>query len=51
MWCIKDNSTLRLSAKGQKPNPEIVFRYGKANRKIHIFLGIRNFFKFLEELA
>ena len=28
MQCIKEGNTLRVSAKKEKPDPRIVFRYG-----------------------
>ena len=41
MQCIKQSSTLRISLKGKKPSPRIVFRYGKQDRQIKDFLLFR----------
>ncbi len=45
MQCIKESSTLRISAKEKKSSPRIVFRYGKQDHKISNFLRIRIFIK------
>ena len=45
MQCIKHASTLRISAKGQKPSPRIVCRYGKQDRQIEGFLEYRKLIK------
>lgn len=41
MQCIKHASTLRISAKGKKPTPRIVYRYGNQDRQIRDFLLFR----------
>ena len=41
MQCIKESSTLRVSAKGDKPSPRIVFRFGKQDKQIEEFLSYR----------
>ena len=41
MQCIKESSTLRLGAKGDKPAPHIVFRYGKQDKQIKSYLKYR----------
>ena len=38
MQCIKESSTLRVSPKGDKPSPKIVYRYGKQDGQIRLFL-------------
>jgi hypothetical protein len=38
MQCIKESSTLRVSAKKEKPSPRVGFRYGKQDRQIRKFL-------------
>ena len=38
MQCIKEGSTLRVSPKGDKPSPKIVYRYGKQDGQIRNFL-------------
>lgn len=45
MQCIKESSTLRVSAKKEKPSPRIVFRYGKQDKEIKNFLKYRKFVK------
>lgn len=41
MQCIKKSSTLRVSPKGEKPSPRIVFRFGKEDNEIKNFLQYR----------
>jgi len=41
MQCIKESSTLRVSNKGDKPSPRIVYRYGKQDKKVKEFLSYR----------
>ncbi len=41
MQCIKESSTLRVSNKGEKPSPRIVFRFGKQDKQIEEFLSFR----------
>ena len=41
MQCIKKASTLRLSRKGEKSPPRVVFRFGRQNGQIRVFLGFR----------
>lgn len=38
MQCIKKRSTLRVSTKGDKPSPRIVYREGEENDRIRDFL-------------
>lgn len=45
MQCIKEGSTLRISSKGDKPSPRIVFRYGKEDKQIGKFLHHRKLVK------
>lgn len=45
MQCIKEGSTLRMSPKGEKNSPRIVFRYGEQNDQIPIFLKYRKLVK------
>jgi hypothetical protein len=44
MQCIKGCSTLRVSRKGQKASPRIVYRHGKQDH------GIKDFLKFRETI-
>lgn len=41
MQCIKQASTLRVSSKGLKPSPRIVYRYGDQNEQVQDFLTYR----------
>jgi hypothetical protein len=41
MQCIKESSTLRVSNKGDKPSPRIVYRYGKQDKQVKEFLSYR----------
>jgi hypothetical protein len=43
LQCIKGAPTLRTSIKGKKPQPRIVYRYGKQNGKIKEYLQDRKF--------
>jgi len=45
MQCIKEESTLRVSAKREKPSPRIVFCYGEQDGEIEEFLGCRKTIK------
>ena len=45
MQCIKQGSTLRISAKKEKPEPRIVYRYGSQNGQIAEFLAYRSLIK------
>lgn len=45
MQCIKESSTLRVSPKGDKPSPRIVFRYGCQDHQIKAFLKYRKLIK------
>lgn len=45
MQCIKRSSTLRVSSKGDKPSPRIVYRYGKENEQIRNFINYRKVIK------
>ena len=41
MQCIKEESTLRISSKGDKLKPRIVLRHGEKNNQIRIFSHYR----------
>lgn len=41
LQCIKGSSTLRVSPKGAKPSPRIVFRDGKQDKEVRNFLQHR----------
>jgi hypothetical protein len=43
MQCIKQTSTVRFSAKGSKPAPRVVFKFGTQYRQIKKFLETRRF--------
>jgi hypothetical protein len=43
MQCIKKSSTVRLSPKGSKPMPRIVYHIGSQNQQIKKFLETRRF--------
>ena len=45
MQCIKESSTLRVSPKGRKPSPRIVYRYGRQDKEIRDFLRYRRLIK------
>jgi hypothetical protein len=45
MQCIKKESTLRISPKGKKPSPRIVFRHGEQDHEIQSYLEYRNSIK------
>jgi len=45
MQCIKEGSTLRVSAKKEKPEPRIVYRYGSQDNQIAEFLTYRKIVK------
>lgn len=45
MQCIKEESTLRVSPKGKKPSPRIVYRYGEQEKEIKTFLLYRKIIK------
>ena len=49
MQCIKESSTLRVSDKGEKPSPRIVFRYGKQDEQIKGFLSYRRKVKYFSK--
>jgi len=38
MQCIKGSSTLRISSKGEKNSPRLVYRFGKQDKRIKEFL-------------
>ena len=42
MQCIKGSSTLRISPKGKKPAPRIIFRNGQQGKEIKSFLTQRD---------
>jgi hypothetical protein len=41
MQCIKKESTLRISPKGNKPSPRVVYRHGEESREIKSYLQYR----------
>ena len=41
MQCIKEETTLRVSPKGAKPSPRIVYRFGEQDKQIEKFLSYR----------
>jgi hypothetical protein len=41
MQCIKKSSTLRISGKGRKKPPKIIYRYGEQNSMIRNYLKTR----------
>jgi hypothetical protein len=45
MQCIKESSTLRVSPKGAKVSPRIVFRNGKQDKEIKNFLLWRKYIR------
>lgn len=45
MQCIKEDSTLRVSPKGEKPSPRIVYREGRQDEQIREFLRYRKVIK------
>ena len=45
MQCIKEASTLRVSPKGEKPSPRIVYREGEQDRQIRKYLEYRKLIK------
>jgi len=45
MQCIKEGSTLRVSAKKEKPQPRLVYRFGSENNQIAEFLAYRKIVK------
>jgi len=45
MQCIKESSTLRVSSKGEKPSPRIVYRYDEQDDAIETFLRHRRMVK------
>jgi hypothetical protein len=45
MQCIKGRSTLRVSSKGEKLPPRIVYRYGKQDQNVKDFLKMRQIIK------
>lgn len=45
MQCIKKCSTVRVSSKGEKSSPRIVYRYGNQNENIREFLENRHLIK------
>lgn len=49
MQCIKGCSTLRVSTKGEKPAPRIVFRYGNQEHNVKEFLENRQSIKKITE--
>lgn len=49
MQCIKGSSTLRLSHKGKKPSPKVVFQFGNQDKRIAEFLDTKLFVENLEK--
>jgi hypothetical protein len=52
----RGNFTLRISSKGKKPSPKIVFRYGKQDKETKRYLQHRrfirgNFFKLADSMG
>ena len=41
MQCIKESSTLRISNKGEKASPRIVFRFGKQDKQVKEYVSYR----------
>jgi hypothetical protein len=41
MQCIKETSTVRISRKGRKPVPKVIFSYGVQDKQIKNFLDTR----------
>ncbi len=41
LQCIKKEFTLRISPKGNKPRPRVIYRYGKQNGEIKKYLQYR----------
>jgi hypothetical protein len=41
MQCIKETSTVRISRKGKKPVPKVVFCYGLQDKQVRNFLETR----------
>jgi hypothetical protein len=49
MQCIKQSSTLRLSPKGEKGSPRVVYRFGKQDAQIHDYLCFRGRIKRIQK--
>jgi hypothetical protein len=47
MQCIKQSSTLRLSKKGNKSSPRLVYKHGKQDKQIKEFLHFRKMIKYI----
>lgn len=45
MQCIKKSSTLRVSPKGNRSSPRIVFRHGNQDKKVKEFMNFRDLIK------
>ena len=45
MQCIKKSSTLRVRPKGEKTAPRIVYREGKEDEQISLFLNQRRLYQ------
>ena len=45
MQCIKRASTLRVSAKGKKPSPRVVYRFGEQGHAVKEFWKTRRSIK------
>ena len=50
MQCIKESSTVRLSPKGDKPTPRIVYHHGKQTGEIQNYLQYRSLVKKIRDL-
>jgi len=45
MQGIKENSTLRVVPKGEKPSPRLVYRFGSQKGRVAVFLDERRVIK------
>ena len=50
MQCIKGASTIRISPKGEKPSPRVVYRYGEQDHAVKEFLRERQTIKRISRL-
>jgi hypothetical protein len=50
MQCIKKASTLRVSVKGEKPSPRVVYRFGEQDHAVKEFLKKRRRIKQISRL-
>lgn len=49
--CTRGDFTLRISAKGKKPPPRIVYRHGKQDKQICEYLQFRRMMRFFMTLT